>query len=120
MWRISDFFFSVKMWFQKVFRGYSDSEIWNLDDTIVEYVLPKLKLFRKQTICYPPNLESFEEWENILDEIIWAFEFHKSDAPFDELKEKYGDNWRDEYRKLNERYRNGLKLFGEYLGCLWW
>lgn len=125
---ISDLFYKIKWGLQKIFRGYSDIEIWNLDDTIIDFVLPRLKVFRKQTNGYPPNLGSFEEWEDILDKIIWAFEYYNQDSTYFDLKEKYGDEktetgrfrYLEEYEALEERAEEGFELFGKYFRNFWW
>jgi hypothetical protein len=97
---------------QKLFRGYSDSDCWNLPQAIARFVLPRIKHLRKNFKSFAnrhhlvvdgkiipyvydeKNLEfskennefvdksngllihlSEAEYENILDEIIFALEF---------------------------------------------
>ena len=50
---------------QRIERGFDDTELWNLDTTLLKFLLPRLKEFKKQTNSYPSNVESFEEWQNI-------------------------------------------------------
>ena len=125
---IEEAVYRIKMWLQRKFRGYSDNEIWNLDDAIVRFVLPRLKVFREQTMGYPVYMGSLEEWQSKLDEMIWAFEFLQSDeSPYVELKEKYGDEkneegkfrYIEEYKKINKRYEDAMTMFGKYMHHLW-
>ena len=102
----------VKNTFQKLIRGYSDSDCWNLPQATAKFILPRIKHLRKnfntlsnrhhlvvdgKIIPYvydEKNIEfskehnefvdktngllihlSKEEYENVLDEIIFALEF---------------------------------------------
>ena len=52
------------------------SEIYELNFTILEFVLPKLKKFREMTNSYPVTFEyiSMETWLEILDNMIKEIE----------------------------------------------
>ena len=91
--------------------GISPDETWNLYINIAEFIFPRLKMFKEHTIGTPGCLNSFEEWHEILDKMIWSFEqIAKDEEPFDaEENKKY-------YKKIDE----GLKLFYKYFQCLWW
>lgn len=128
-YKLGDFCYKIKWFFQRLFKGYSDEELWNLNDHIIKYTLKRLKVFRKETQGFPSDLNSFEEWERILDEIIWAMEYVSSDdTPYWDLKEKYGIELAEdgrlkyivEFEKLEERSRKGFEYFGKYLNALWW
>jgi hypothetical protein len=99
---------SLRFFFQRITRGYDDSETWNLDCRLAEYILPRLKRFRQINPCYPTDTP--EEWDQILDQMIFAFEWYASD-----VCER--DNINDEtYQKV----QRGMALFAEYYGALWW
>ena len=117
MWLIN----SIKYCFNDILffikNGYSISELWNLSYHISKMILPKLKAFRKYSGGTPGSL-TIDEWHNILDEMIWTFEWEvsgKSDNPdmsIEEWENIYDANWK--------RYNNGLKLFAEYFRELWY
>ena len=88
--------------------GFYDKETWNLDYTIAKFILPRLKRFRDVTICYPPELKSFDEWQKILDKMIWSFESMIND---------YDDALDPEQSK---KQQEGLDLFSKYFADLWW
>lgn len=52
------------------------NEISELGFTILEFVLPRLKQFRKMTVSYPATFESIsmETWLEILDNMIEEIE----------------------------------------------
>ena len=107
----SDFWFNIKMKYQKLIRGYSDIEIWNLDITTAEWIIPRLKYLKEHTCGYPPDLETFEEWQEILQKMIDAFELYACESEtIDEAQLK----------TENEIIEEGIQLFGKYFRALWW
>ena len=91
-----------------------NSELRNLDYTIIEFILPRLKKFKEINInSYPNECGNIENWHKIIDKMIWSFQFALDVAEF---------NYSNEYR-LNEnnwcRYNEGMDLFKEYLLDLW-
>lgn len=99
---------SLKHLWQKLSRGFSDKETWNLDVTFAEFALPRLKRFRQISKKIPADLTT-EKWNEILNDIEFAFT-------------KIVD---DDYYTLdsvedNTRIEKGLKLFAEYYRNLWW
>ena len=89
--------------------GISDDETWSLFSVIAEFALPRLKRFKKIPFGYPGNITS-EEWDRILGEMIFAFEYALMDVDEQEhLK----------MRKGYYRYKRGMKLFTQYYFHLW-
>lgn len=99
----------LKYFFQKLIRGYSDKEIRNLDITISKLVLPRLKAFKKFKRTQP-GIISEEEWDQVLDDIIYSLDVISNDT-FSKTKEEYID-----WGKVDD----GLELFGKYFRDLWW
>ena len=119
---------NLKNKLQSIFRGYSDSDCWNLPQATARFILPRIKHLRKNYnslsnrhhlvvddkivpyVADEKNLEyseehgdfidksinknislSKEEYENILDEIIFALEFLllEDEGELDKLYEVY-------------------------------
>ena len=104
-----------------------NSELWSLDATLTDYILPRIKAFRKmKRHGYPVlgiNIKHVDEdaaederkeadWENILFDIEKGFEAHKSlaAAEFTTHAEEF---WAE------ETMQKGLLLFAEHYGHLW-
>lgn len=83
-------------------------DTWNLDWAIAKFVHPRLVMYKKVTDGYPGTLESPEEWDEILDKMIFAFEaIIKDDFVL----------YSKESRKIIDE---GLDLFRKYYFDLWW
>lgn len=96
----------IRFWWQRRTRGWDDSETWNLDVTVAEFVLPRLRRFKEVAITLPLEM-SEAEWAEELDCMIAAFEFVASDSNFT-------------FTPWDESVQRGLELFGKRFIHLWW
>lgn len=89
-----------------------DNELWSLDFTLAKYILPRLEKYRNmERMSYPSKLSGEEEWNDILDKMIYAFKY---------VIER--DNFYFDYDTEKERikkYKEGMNLFAEYFMELW-
>lgn len=125
IYKIQDTFKELKWKLQHLFRGWSDKEIWNLDNTISEWIIPRLKEFKKITQGYPGDLESFEQWQGMLDEIIFGFEWPTIETDWYvknvySLPEEEKNEKMKEFKDLMKRAEEGRILFAKYFCGLWW
>lgn len=106
-------------------NNFGLSSLWNLDHTIIQFILPRLKAFKEQLHGYPGNYDTFEHWQHDLDEMIWSMEWYDSEDIHDEFKkDEYGNFLKDENNNLvptedNLRAENGWKLFCDNFFGLW-
>ncbi len=108
-------------------EGIKESELWSLDATLTDLILPHIKAFRKmERHGYPvlgKDIEKVDDdsvdddrkeadWENILFDIERGFEAHKllSAAEFNTHAEEL---WAE------ETMQKGLRLFAEHYAHLW-
>lgn len=129
--KITDLIQNLKFAYQRVTRGFDDSELWSLDWTIARFILPRLKAFRAKNVHgvpirydavieegnFSPPTYTEEEWKAILDKMIRAFELsaHQWDSEY--LKK---NNLPDLYSKeYSDQLDEGLKLFYQHFGNLW-
>jgi hypothetical protein len=102
----------IKLAYQKVTRGFSDKDTWSLDHTIAKFVLPRLERFKEVNMCHPANLTE-EEWDDILDEMIFAMHNIVHQWDDDDLDV-------EAVKAIIDRVHVGLDYFGEYFRDLWW
>lgn len=84
------------------------NDTFNLDVTIADFVLPRLEMFKKVVDCYPCDLNTIEEWYDILDKMIASFRIISESPPYKTFNEH------------KEVIDEGLDLFREYYHDLWW
>lgn len=135
----------LKWLLQKIFRGYSNSDLWGLGYIIAKKTLPMLKAYRKlDRVGYPCSMlddpmsneiddekdkESVEKWNEILDKMIYAITYVVYDNGCNKKYEKYlgieyeeGSDWKQTTESRDstyKKYEEGIKLFAEYFNSLW-
>ena len=84
-----------KKWLKKHNRYVNPKECWDLDYTIAQFVLPRLKKFKEDNEGYPidGDMNTFEKWQEALDKMILAFEYivTKDDWWFNQPQYDYSD-----------------------------
>lgn len=97
-------------WFRQ--RGFDDTELWSLDNSLSEYIAPRLRAFREMPpMSFPPGL-TYEGWLALLDEMLYAFEHSAY-----EFEEDYVEPENiHQHHLLMER---GFRAFGDWYQHLW-
>jgi len=98
---------------EKEKTGVSPDELWNLDIATARFILPRLKQFRENNNGHPVEY-TIEQWNEILDKIIWSFEKIDSGGVFD-----VEDGFEGSEKEWYDKIQVGLTLFGEHLMSLW-
>ncbi len=107
-------------WVKNLYRRYKYGggccDIYNLDNYLVKKILKPLKEFRRSLSVngggYPCELKSMEEWLDILDKMIWAFQFLIDGEDI--------ENWTVEKDiEASKKAQEGYELFGKYFRSLW-
>jgi hypothetical protein len=94
---------------QRIRRGFDDTELWSLYTTIGRFILPRLKAFREGLCGHPAVLKSEDQWREILDKMIFSFDYVvREDEEFEVREDEY-------YNRVQE----GLDLFSKYFFNLW-
>lgn len=90
--------------YRRITKGY----IYDLQEEIIEFTIPKLKQFAKNCCYgYPIDLNSNEDWQGVLALMIHGMELFLTEYE------------RELTEAEQEISRVGLDLFKEYFGSLW-
>lgn len=96
-------------------KKISDKELRNLDYTIIDWLVHRLKAFKEQATTY-------EEWDIILDKIILGLEAYKADRSWDEnisMQENVNQDMAF-YTQANSDFKEAMRLLPEHFGRLWY
>lgn len=93
---------------QRIERGFDDTETWNLEYVIAQFILPRLKRFKELTNGYPVGMKTMENWYAELDKMIEAFQLYAADASSCLDKD------------VEQKVQAGLDSFAKYFFHLWW
>ena len=87
---------------QRAERGFDDTELWNLDVTIAEFITPRLKAYAAKVQGVPGTLKE-EEWQQMLNLMVQTFEEYSEAECHDKTM----------------KGKKGFKLFRKYFSHLW-
>lgn len=118
-----DIYRTIKFSFQRMFRGYSNQDLYSFYSNWVERHLKLLKDFKKSTVGYPWNMTA-KQWDEILDEMINHLEMMNEDRVAESLSKGMPETYEVDYkavREIMERHREEFfKLFSKYFYNLWY
>ncbi len=117
-WRLP---YPVRMWWQRLTRGYSDNEWYDLRSAAAQYILPRLKHLAEHghgyhctlpmvDMCDPTEAETaanMQAWAAILADVVYAMEYLANE-------EAFADTVVDE-----ARVQRGCELLGRWFQALW-
>ena len=128
----------LKRFYQKITRGWDDSETWDLDSTFFKWIYPRLKRFKELNNGYPDRYEKFEEWDKELEKRIEQLrriiEIDEYNFPYHEYLTKEDIDMINKYhgfdkiidQKIYNSYaynscrRDFLEWFKNNINDLWW
>lgn len=142
-YKIIDFFkylpIEIKWFWQRGTRGYSDRDVWGIDDWFLNIIVPMLEQLKEVKHGYPSDLTS-EQWDEILDRMIFCFKEANEETcsmvneyETDFIFKIYG-NLEKESKELENNYfkraeeienyqlqmkEEAFKLFSKYFHSLW-
>ena len=145
-WKIKGFRTELRYAWQRVWRGYDDSDVFNLNIKFLERYTQILKNFKENSVAtfsYPDiipitweefeaNCYTEEETNTVLNRMIYCFENADAEDEIDALSYKYNigsdsfdrEAFHEEALKANEsaqaNLQEGLVLFSKHFRDLWY
>lgn len=120
--KVKRMYWEVRYGFQRMFKGYDNVDTFEIFDRFIERYIKIITEFRNNHCGYPYNLTE-EEWDNVLDEMLYHLHYMKEDDVIEELKKDVPKSWNPSYKNINEimeKHKNEFfKLFSEYFYNLW-
>ncbi len=98
-------------------KGYCYEDLWSFDNWLSKTIANGLREFKAECHGYPNDVDDFDEWLKILDEMIECFEEQPRDI------ENYSGDFMERYRKRKalkkKKLHRGLELLEKYYYDLW-
>jgi hypothetical protein len=107
------------MAWQRVFRGWDDSQVWDFHSNHSEETRDKLKQLRDSNEGHPGDLTD-AEWKQILGKMIDGFQ-----AEVDIDQQRFMDisddvaEWKRRHMELEWKAQEGWDMFRKYYRHLW-
>lgn len=121
-WKIDRAYWNCRYGFERMFKGYDSVDTFETFAKFIERYTKVLKELRKSHMGYPMQLTE-EEWDNILDEMIYHLYYMDEEHVTDELEMDIPDGWSVSAITVSEvmdKHKDEFfKLFSEYFYNLW-
>ena len=127
--------YHTKWFVQRRIYGFDDREIWNIDNTFYNWLLPRLKRFSEKNVCYPCRYKSMSSWQKELVnrikqlELIIKYDYCEHEFPnpekylsenqINKLKQTL-DEGQINYVAFNSCVDNFNKWFSKNIKDLWY
>lgn len=118
-------FNKIKYFIQRIFRGYSDEDIYDLEYFIVKKIRKPLKAFVKHQeekgYTLPRDFSKDPAaWLIILKKMEFAFDQRwKEETDLNSYVMESNSMTTDERVQFNKKIKEGFELFGKYFCDLW-
>ena len=126
---ISSFWYDLRVRCQRFKRGYSYSDVWDMDYWFIHTVKPMLIHLRDYGIGTPGEIYNHDgedgriNWKNILTEMIDCLDLMEEDAAQEHLGVADNDYSVESYNKvtdlMHEKKDRFFELFSEHFYALW-
>lgn len=121
-WWIREAYWEVRYGFQRMFKGYDSVDVFETFAKFRERYIKILTQYRKNHVGYVWGMEN-EEWEAIIDEMIYHLHYMDEETVTEELEKDVPDGWRASYKTVNEvmdKHKDAFfELFSKYFFDLW-
>jgi len=108
----------IKRFWERGRKGYCYEDIWSFENWLSKTIANGLREFRDNCYTYPNDIDDWDKWMSILDEMIECFE--EQGRNIDEnMSGDFMERWRvrEEYQK--QKLHRGLELLERYWWDLW-
>jgi len=119
-----DTYWEVRYGFQRMFKGYDSVDTFETFAKFIERYTKILTEYRKKHCGIPMEfIDSEEEWDNVIDEMLYHLRYMDEEYVTEELERDVPDDWHASFKTINEvmdKHKDAFfKLFSEYFYNLW-
>lgn len=108
-----------KKWLKAHGLWVNPKDTWSMDITFANYIIPRLKLFKKVNNGYPNELTP-QLWDEYIDKMIKSFEMCRDNHFIEVFPGEPIEKFKERSRKQEQEIQEGLQLFAKYFQALWW
>jgi hypothetical protein len=120
--KIRDIYWEIRYGFQRMFKDYDNVDIFSMDSKFIERYYKILTDFKKSLHGHPGRM-SEEEWNKILDQMIFHLYYMDEEHIDEELCKDVPESWIPTWNtsgEIMEKHKNEFfKLFSEHFYDLW-
>ena len=108
---------NIRRFIERGRKGYATSDLWSFDNWLSDLIARGLKEFKKDCNTYPHDIDDWEEWMRILDEMIECFV--EQGRGIDNVSADFLEGWNRRQANKKQKLSRGLELLERYYFDLW-
>ena len=120
--KIKDIYWEVRYGFQRMFKGYDSIDVIETYQQFIDRYTKILTQFKESKMSHPGTLTK-EEWDNIIDQMLYHLYYMDENNVDKELSKDVSDNLiptlRISYEIMEKHKDEFFKLFSEWFYHLW-
>ena len=127
-WRVKhwirDTYWEIRYGFQRMFNGYDVVDTFETFAKFIERYTKILTEYRKKHCGIPMEfIDSEEEWDNVIDEMLYHLYYMDEEHVTEELEKDVPDDWSASYKTVSaimDKHKDAFfELFSKYFYNLW-
>ena len=107
----------IRDFIQRGRKGYATSDLWQFDHWLSALIARGLKEFKQQCHTYPNDLNDWQEWMSVLDEMIECFE--EQSRSIDNIEGNFIETYNLRMDNKRAKLHRGLELLEKHFFDLW-
>lgn len=112
-------FEAIRCYVERARKGYCFRDLWSFDNWLSKIIANGLKEFKENVSGYPSETIDWEEWMDILDEMIECFEEQSRRIDNFPEGEDFIKVYEERMKFKREKLHRGLELLEKYFYDLW-
>ena len=122
--KIRDAYWEVRYGFQRMFKGYDSVDTFETFAKFIDRYTKILTEYRKKHWGIPLEFVDLEEeWDNVIDEMLYHLHYMDEETVVDELEKDVPDDWSISHITVHEilnKHKDAFfELFSKYFYDLW-
>lgn len=119
---VKNIYWEFRYGLQRMFKDYDSVDVFDTFSRFTRRYTKILTDYKKNRIAHPATMTD-EEWEAIVDNMLYHLHYMDEDVVTKELEKDIPDSWYASCKTvnyiLNKHKDEFFKLFSEYFYCLW-
>lgn len=107
----------IRRFIERGRKGYTREEMWSFDNWLSDLIARGLKEFKENTHTYPNDIDDWEEWMRVLDEMIECFEEQGREIEMNTVD--FIEQWNKRKKNKKQKLSRGMELLERYYFDLW-
>lgn len=120
--KVEDLYWKIRYGFERMFKGYDSVDTFDTFSKFIDRYQKILTEYKKTHWGYPGTMTE-EEWENIIDEMLFHLYYMDEENIDKELDDGVPESWiptLDTTNKIRESHKDKFfELFSKYFYSLW-